>query len=61
MSGENTKKKEQLSEEDELKASSAPLLDHLVELRQRLIVSICAFAVCFAVCFAFPFPFTSFW
>ena len=56
MSGENTKKKEQLSEEDELKASSAPLLDHLVELRQRLIVSICAFAVCFAVCFAFSIP-----
>ncbi len=53
MSGENAKKKKELSEEDELKASSAPLLDHLVELRQRLIVSIVAIAVGFAICFAF--------
>ena len=50
------KKKEQLSEEDELQASSAPLLDHLVELRTRLIVSIAAFAVCFGVCFLFSIP-----
>ncbi|WP_428408333.1 twin-arginine translocase subunit TatC [Hyphococcus sp.] len=56
MSGESAKKKEQVSEEDELKASSAPLLDHLVELRQRLIVSIIAVAVGFAICFAFSVP-----
>ncbi len=49
-------KKDGLSEEDELKASSAPLLDHLVELRTRLIVSVIAFAGCFAVCFAFSIP-----
>ncbi|MFQ5563437.1 MAG: twin-arginine translocase subunit TatC [Parvularculaceae bacterium] len=40
-------------EEEELQASSAPLLDHLVELRQRLIVSIVAVVVGFAICFAF--------
>lgn len=50
------KKKEQLSEEDELKASSAPLLEHLVELRSRLIVSVAAFAVCFALCFLVSVP-----
>jgi sec-independent protein translocase protein TatC len=40
-------------EDDELASSAAPLLDHLTELRQRLIVSIVAIAICFAVCFAF--------
>ena len=44
------------TEEDELQASSAPLLDHLVELRGRLIVSMIALAVAFAVCFAFSIP-----
>lgn len=42
-----------IDEEEELKASSAPLLDHLVELRQRLIVSIGAIAAAFCVCFFF--------
>ena len=40
-------------DEDELASSSAPLLDHLTELRQRLIVSIVAIAIGFAICFAF--------
>lgn len=40
-------------EEAELQASSAPLLDHLVELRSRLIVSIIAIVAGFAICFAF--------
>ncbi|MBX9925322.1 MAG: twin-arginine translocase subunit TatC [Hyphomicrobiaceae bacterium] len=38
---------------DEIEASKAPLLDHLVELRQRLIYSLAATAVCFVVCFYF--------
>ena len=50
------KTKQTLSEEEELKASSAPLLDHLIELRSRLIVSIAAVAVAFAGCFAFSIP-----
>jgi sec-independent protein translocase protein TatC len=40
-------------EEDELDASRAPLLDHLTELRSRLIVSVAAFALAFILCFAF--------
>ncbi len=39
--------------EDEIEASRAPLLDHLVELRQRLIRSLIAVALSFVVCFAF--------
>lgn len=42
--------------EDEVEASAAPLLDHLTELRSRLIVSVCAVAVCFVVCFIFSVP-----
>ncbi|HEX5377613.1 MAG TPA: twin-arginine translocase subunit TatC, partial [Phenylobacterium sp.] len=39
--------------EDEIEASRAPLLDHLIELRQRLIVCVAALAVGFVICFAF--------
>jgi sec-independent protein translocase protein TatC len=39
--------------EDEIEASRAPLLDHLVELRQRLIRSLVAVVLAFVVCFAF--------
>ena len=39
--------------DDEIEASRAPLLDHLVELRSRLIICVGALAVGFAVCFAF--------
>ena len=38
---------------DDIEASKAPLLDHLIELRARLIKSIIAFLVAFLVCFYF--------
>lgn len=40
-----------MHEEDEVEASSAPLLDHLIELRQRLISSLVAFFIAFILCF----------
>jgi sec-independent protein translocase protein TatC len=40
-------------DEDAIEATKAPLLDHLIELRKRLIYSIAAFLVCFLVCFFF--------
>ncbi|WP_425995810.1 twin-arginine translocase subunit TatC [Caulobacter sp. DWR1-3-2b1] len=39
--------------EDEIESSRAPLLDHLVELRMRLIICVLALFVGFGVCFAF--------
>ena len=40
-------------DEAAMEASKAPLLDHLIELRKRLIYSILAFVICFLVCFSF--------
>ncbi len=40
-------------EEDEVAASAAPLIDHLTELRRRLIVSVSAIAIAFVFCFLF--------
>ena len=40
-------------EEAEIEKSKAPLLDHLIELRRRIIWSLIAFVICFGVCFAF--------
>lgn len=39
--------------EDHIEASRAPLIDHLIELRTRLIYAIIAIAVAFGVCFTF--------
>jgi sec-independent protein translocase protein TatC len=39
--------------EDDIEASRAPLIDHLIELRSRLIKSLVAFLIMFFVCFAF--------
>jgi sec-independent protein translocase protein TatC len=39
--------------QDEIDASKAPLLDHLIELRQRLIWSLVAVGLSFVVCFIF--------
>lgn len=49
-------KLEPAKEEDELKGSEAPLLDHLIELRKRLIYSLAAIVVFFLVCFFFADP-----
>jgi sec-independent protein translocase protein TatC len=38
---------------DEVEASKAPLMDHLIELRQRLIYALMGVAVGFVICFAF--------
>ena len=40
-------------DENEIEASRAPLLDHLIELRRRLIICLVALAIGFFVCFAF--------
>lgn len=37
--------------DDELKGSEAPLIEHLTELRQRLIYSVIALAILFVACF----------
>jgi sec-independent protein translocase protein TatC len=42
--------------QDDIDASKAPLMDHLMELRQRLIYSLLAVAAGFVVCFAFAKP-----
>jgi len=43
------------TDEDEaaLDATRAPLMEHLIELRKRLIWALASFGVCFVVCFAF--------
>ncbi len=41
------------SEKDEIEKSSAPLMEHLIELRRRLIWSIGGFFAAFLVCFFF--------
>ena len=47
-------------DETEIEASRAPLLDHLVELRRRLIVCVAALIVAFGVCFAYSDPIYTF-
>jgi sec-independent protein translocase protein TatC len=46
------------SPEDEaaLEATKAPLMDHLLELRTRLIWALLSFGICFGICFAFSTP-----
>jgi sec-independent protein translocase protein TatC len=43
-------------DEAEIEASRAPLMDHLIELRGRLIWCVAAFGVAFIVCFFFAGP-----
>jgi sec-independent protein translocase protein TatC len=40
-------------DESEIEASKAPLMDHLIELRSRLIKALAAFALTFVFCFIF--------
>jgi sec-independent protein translocase protein TatC len=40
-------------DEGDIEASRAPLLDHLIELRTRLLWSVVAFFVCFLICYVF--------
>ncbi len=42
-----------VSADDEIEASKAPLMDHLIELRSRLIKAMLAFVVAFVFCFYF--------
>nr|WP_310523413.1 twin-arginine translocase subunit TatC [Polymorphobacter sp.] len=37
----------------EIDASKAPLLDHLIELRRRLLTCVVAFVICFGIAFSF--------
>lgn len=43
-------------EDHEIESSRAPLLDHLIELRKRLIISVIAVAIGFVACFALAEP-----
>lgn len=43
-------------DESEIEASRAPLLDHLIELRKRLVVCVIAIAIGFFICFGFSEP-----
>ena len=38
---------------DDIEATKAPLMEHLVELRSRLIKAVVAFGIMFAICFVF--------
>jgi sec-independent protein translocase protein TatC len=40
-------------DEAQMEQSKAPLLDHLIELRRRIIWSLVTFVICFIICFAF--------
>jgi sec-independent protein translocase protein TatC len=42
-----------MSDEDDIDASRAPLMDHLIELRKRLLISLGTLAVLFCVCLYF--------
>lgn len=41
------------SDAEDIESTKAPLMDHLIELRSRLIKAVIAFAITFGLCFAF--------
>jgi len=47
-------------DEAAIDATKAPLMDHLIELRQRLIWSVLGFLICFLICFYFAKPIYAF-
>ncbi|HAT34550.1 MAG TPA: twin-arginine translocase subunit TatC, partial [Rhodospirillaceae bacterium] len=50
----------EFDEFDDLEDSKMPLIDHLVELRQRLLYAVAGLVVCFFVCFYFAGPIFNF-
>ncbi|HET7084130.1 MAG TPA: twin-arginine translocase subunit TatC [Rhizomicrobium sp.] len=52
--------KPSLEDDAALEATKAPLLEHLLELRRRLVWSLVSFGVCFVVCFSFAGPIFAF-
>ena len=48
------------ADEAEIESTKAPLLEHLVELRKRLVYSLIAFAASFLICFYFSKPIYAF-
>jgi len=50
----------QVDDDADIEASRAPLLDHLIELRKRLIISVIALAIGFIFCFVFASQITQF-
>ena len=49
-----------MSSEDEIDDTSAPLIEHLAELRTRLIYSVLAFTICMLACFTVARPIFNF-
>lgn len=49
-----------MNEEEDIDASRAPLLDHLIELRRRMLWSVVALLIAFVGCFYFARPIFSF-
>ena len=45
-----------MSDQDDIDASRAPLLEHLIELRKRLLISLGSLAVLFGICLYFAKP-----
>jgi sec-independent protein translocase protein TatC len=52
----NTAAQKKLADDEEIEASRAPLLDHLAELRNRLMTAIGAVVLGFIICFIFVDP-----
>ncbi len=53
MSGKDKKQISREEEEKEIEATKAPLMEHLIELRSRLIKAVAAFVVAMVCCFFF--------